>query len=402
MDLFWEKDGWELEDKHLRKLAAMPFERSFPFIPEKHGMYIVRGPRQIGKSSWLKTVLSHYTQKKTSCFYLSCERVADYQELAEILKSVRNRHVVLLDEVNFVPHWDRAVKYEMDLGRIPILMLTGSHAYDLKLGADRMPGRFEAGGEFLLLPMGFEEFYAMRKVAGWAKADRLAELRDYFRIGGVPAAVAEVGAAAVDGLSTAPQSKSTYYKWLVGDIVKFGKNEDYLKEVLIQLAVCTQSPVSYQTLAKKTQIASHETVHEYLSILEACFAVKTLYAVDMDTGAYRFRKDKKFYFTDPMLYWLGIELSGQSSPENAEDRLAEMVAHEALSRKFPRFGYLSSPSGEVDFILPKKWAIELKWAPAVSNLSKSYRDLRISEKFVWTQNNYLQEWPHLNAPGITK
>jgi predicted AAA+ superfamily ATPase len=56
MDIFWEKEGWEEEDPHLKKMKSMPFHRPFPFIPEKPGLYIIRGPRQIGKSSWLKTV----------------------------------------------------------------------------------------------------------------------------------------------------------------------------------------------------------------------------------------------------------------------------------------------------------------------------------------------------------
>ncbi len=54
MQFFWEKPNWELEDPHLRKMAAMPFQRSFPFIPEAPGLYILRGPRQIGKTAGSK------------------------------------------------------------------------------------------------------------------------------------------------------------------------------------------------------------------------------------------------------------------------------------------------------------------------------------------------------------
>ena len=63
MQNFWENSGWEKHDPHLKRIAEMPFQRDFPFIPAKKGLYILRGLRQIGKSSWLKKILSHYCSK---------------------------------------------------------------------------------------------------------------------------------------------------------------------------------------------------------------------------------------------------------------------------------------------------------------------------------------------------
>lgn len=388
MEKFWENKNWELKDKHLSKLTVMPFKRSFPFIPEKNGLYIVRGPRQIGKSSWLKTVLSYYS-KKEFCFYLSCENITDYKELAEILKSLRSTKVILLDEINFVKDWSRAIKHEIDIRNDCIIMLTGSHSYDLKLGVDRMPGRFEGGGEFFLLPMSFEEFLFCRAQANWKKQNILEELGLFFKVGGFPSAVFEAGH---DGKR--PQNTlKVFYSWLVGDIVKLGKNETYFKELLISLAVSMQNPISLQTLAKKTSIGSHNTVKEYIDILEACFAVKTLYAIDKDTGAYKFRRDKKFYFTDPLIYQLAYELSGLKIPSNYEEQMAEMMAHEELSRRYKKFGYYKAKRGEIDFLAPKNWALEVKWSDIPKNLSEEYKNINIANKIVWTKNNYFKEYP---------
>ncbi|MGK5084814.1 ATP-binding protein [Bdellovibrionota bacterium FG-1] len=366
----------------------MPFQRPIPWIPEKAGLYIIRGPRQIGKSSWLKAVLSHYANQE-KCFYLSCENVASYKELAEILKSVRDRRIVLLDEVNFVEEWDRAVKHEVDSGHTHILMVTGSHAEDLRRGADRMPGRFDGGGESHLLPMDFEEFEQARRQAGWLSENRLEELRAYFRVGGFPSAVAEAGPQG----HKPSQAMDTYLRWLVGDMVKLGKQESYLKELLAQLALCLQTPLSFQTLAKKTRIGSHNTVQEYIAVLESCFAVRQLHALDLDTGAFRFRKDRKFYFTDPLLYRISLELAGKKQEENHDAAMAELVAHEALARRYSRLGYWSGKAGEVDFVLAQQWAIEVKWSSAAVNLSKAYLNLVVPEKTVWTQQNFLKEWP---------
>ena len=388
MDIFWEKKGWEKEDRHLTKMHSMPFQRIFPFLPEANGLYIIRGPRQIGKTSWLKSILSHHAKTKR-CFYLSCEEVDDYKALGEILKSVRGYDIILLDEVSFVAGWARAVKHAVDSGYTKILVVTGSHAHDLKQGADRMPGRFDAGGEFFLLPMDFDEFCNARQTAGWFSGNRLDELRAYFRVGGFPSAVAEGG----PGGLTSKQSIDTYWRWLVGDITKLGKSEQHLTELMIQLAATIQNPVSFNTLAKKTGIGSHNTVNEYISILESCFALRTLHSVDIDTGAYRTRKDRKFYFSDPLLYWLAVRLSGGRAPENAEDRIAELVSNEHLARRFKRFGFHGNANGEVDFVQPHQWAIEVKWSPVATNLSKTYFQLQVPDKIIWTHGNFLNEWP---------
>ena len=102
MDIFWEKEGWEGTDKQLLQLEAAPFRRRFPFIPELPGLYIIRGPRQVGKSSWLKSILSHHTKLKNHCFYLSCEEVGSFKELGEILSLNGLRKIILLDEVSFI------------------------------------------------------------------------------------------------------------------------------------------------------------------------------------------------------------------------------------------------------------------------------------------------------------
>lgn len=392
MDIFWENEGWEESDRHLKKVREMPFQRPIPFIPTAAGLYVVRGPRQIGKSSWLKEVLSHYSRLKESCFYLSCEEITDYRELIILLDSLSNRKVVLLDEISFVPNWDRAVKHAIDSGKTNILMVTGSHAYDIKSGADRLPGRFDGGGEFALLPMEFQEFWDVRKSIGWAKPDRLSELKAFFRVGGFPTAVAEGGPEA----KKPKKAIETYWRWLAGDMVKLGKQEIYLTELLTQIASILQTPTSLQNLAAKASIGSHTTVQEYIAALEACFAVRTLFAIDIDTGAFRFKKNRKLYFSDPLLYWMTAEKGGLKEEVNIENKLAEQVAHESLARKYQRFGYFSNKSGEIDFILPKQWAIEVKWSPVATNISMSYTSLVVPWKTVWTQETLLTTYPLKN------
>ena len=369
----------------------MPFRRIFPFIPEKKGLYIIRGPRQIGKSSWLKSILSYHAQRDPkSCFYLSCENIRTHMELAQTLNLIRGKSVVLLDEISFVEDWSRAIKHELDRGEFKILVITGSNSMDLRKGADRLPGRFAAGGEFMLLPMAFDEFCQMRIDAKWKPLSRDELLSQYFKIGGFPTALAEAGEEG----HTPVQSKETYRRWLVGDFVRCGKQELYLREMMGQLALTITSPISLQKIAAKTQMGSHHTASEYIAALEDCFALRTLYAIDPNSGALRFRKEKKFYFSDPLLYWIALEWCQIPHPIDSEAKLAELVAHETLYRRYPRIGYYHSQKGEIDFYVKDEWALEVKWAADLRNLSKAYREIALPQKMVWVKSNFLQEFPN--------
>jgi uncharacterized protein len=392
MDKFWEKEGWQADDRHLLGLRQAPFQRHFDIQALGPGLWIMRGPRQVGKSSWMKTLLAQ--APPTQSFYLSCEGLDDHKELQALLDAITpTRSLILLDEVTFVTDWARAIKHTMDSGYRGTLVVTGSHSVDLRRGGDQMPGRFFGGGELQLLPMSFAEYQQARVMAQWPIIDRVEELRRYFRCGGFPAAVIEAGPHGGD----TPIAMDTYRRWLAGDATKLGKGEAYLRDALGQLAVTMTSTMSLQGLAKRTQFGSHHTALEYVDLLEDCFALRTLYAVDIHSHAYLMKRQKKFYFTDPLLYWLALEWSGFKAHVEPESVLAEMVANEALMRacsaRKQRLGYFSSAQGEVDFVSGAGFAIEVKWSPMETNLSRAYKKLLVPDKRVWTQLNLLADMP---------
>ena len=83
MDLFWEKEDWEQDDPLLSSLQLLPFQRKFPALKLEKGLYFIRGPRQVGKTSWMKTLLCELSKKGSKeCFYYSCENLRDYLDLA--------------------------------------------------------------------------------------------------------------------------------------------------------------------------------------------------------------------------------------------------------------------------------------------------------------------------------
>lgn len=388
MQNFWENRNWQNEDRHLLSVAKAPFQRQLPEVKITNGLFVIRGPRQVGKSFWLKKLLA--TLPPDKCYYQSCENLRDHLDLAELFKSQKSRQFVLLDEISFVSQWWRAVKNEIDSQSKKTIILTGSHSADLKQGADTMPGRFAPNGDIELLPMTFEEFLQCRKKAGWKISKNHEEnILGYLKVGGFPTAVIEGG----QNFKHPQQAIEIYKRWLLGDLVKLGKQEIYLAEMMSQLALTQTSTLSLQTLAQKTQMGSHMTAQSYVELLEACFAVKTLYSLDPEKNRFHFKKEKKFYFRDPLIYYVALDWAGLEIPKNHFEVLAELVAHEQLHRKTKRMGYFSNKSGEVDFISAKKWAIEVKWSSENPNLSKAYKNLHIPEKIVWSKNNLLQEWP---------
>ncbi len=391
MQLFWENQNWENEDKHFLGLKSMPFERSFPAIDLRAGLYSIRGPRQIGKSSWLKKLLKQacIASSPFDCFFLSCEHLIDFKDLAQTLNLFKTRRFIFLDEITFVKDWPRAIKHLIDSGYSGTIVVTGSNTYDLRKGVDRMPGREGFGEDLYLLPMNFQEYLKARKDAKWKSLTKTEALEKYFRIGGFPLAIAEAG----ENSTKTTKTEKLIEKWILGDIAKIGKNESYTKDIISQIVQTMTSTMSAHKLAQRTQVGSHHTIADYLQVLEDMFVVKTLNSINPDTGAFRFKKEKKFYLTDPIYTKLGLRWLGLEATDIESSLLAEQVAHEYLSRKFDRIGFLtSSKNGEIDFYAYKKWAIEVKWTDIPSNISSFYKNIILPQKMIWNKTNFLNDF----------
>ena len=67
------------------------------------------------------------------------------------------------------------------------------------------------------------------------------------------------------------------------------------------------------------------------------------------------------------------------------------MAHEQLMRTEEDFGYINNSNGEIDFVKPKEWAIEVKWSSIVHNLSKTYTHYIVPHKKIWYKGNFLEK-----------
>ena len=235
--------GWEAEDPDLRAARRLPLHYEPEPLADIHppGLYVLRGPRRVGKSLELKRavarLLASGVDPKT-IFYCSCDGLSkqDLRRLVaqghSVTRTLPGPRHWLLDEVTAVPGWSQTIKELRDQEttfREACVVLTGSSARDLEQArkdlADRRGGI--ADSDRLLLPMGFRAFCralggsdelppevirpkdlltagaerAISALEPWS--DTLADMWELFLdVGGFPRAVGEhVGAGAVsDGV----------------------------------------------------------------------------------------------------------------------------------------------------------------------------------------------------------
>ncbi len=168
------RSGWAADDPDLRAAARLPLH----YEPEPlgdiraPGLYVLRGPRRVGKSLELKRAIAQLLAQgidPKTIFYCSCDGLSK-QDLRRLIAQGHNvtrtlpgaRHW-LLDEVTAVVGWSQTIKELRDQDatfREACVVLTGSSARDLEQArkdlADRRGGIPDS--DRLLLPMGFRAF----------------------------------------------------------------------------------------------------------------------------------------------------------------------------------------------------------------------------------------------------
>lgn len=206
----WWKDGSLINnDMKIREYCNSPV----PWLPQlisdfnlvDDRIYVLRGPRQVGKSTLMKLMIRQLLGMKTiekdgtkiidydedghnadvdleiplavispqNILYLTCDILIGHKELVEIVESFleysrrfksSERKYLFIDEISQVKSWEKGVKFLADAGILEntTLILTGSHTLDLKYSTERLPGRRGEGGGNLLnkimTPLKFSEY----------------------------------------------------------------------------------------------------------------------------------------------------------------------------------------------------------------------------------------------------
>ncbi len=390
-------------DPHLRRLQNQPLVYRFPLtdrLPHNQpGIYTVGGGRQIGKTTLLKQWMAELLFAGTApnrIRFLTGELIDDHHTLVRLISTLHQEmppngiRYILLDEVTYISDWDKGIKYLADAGLLEdiVLIVTGSDMVVIQEARMRFPGRRGQATtvDFHLRPLSFSESLNLKRGLGNDALEKLAyadlseqndvehmlhhEFVAYLSHGGFLTAMNDMALHN----RILPATFATYSDWIRGDMLKRGKQEHYLREVLEALVRCYGAQTTWNALARDLSIDHPTTVSDYVALLvsmDAVFIQKAL-REDKLTGAPK--KARKIAFSDPFIFhavraWLNDiqdPFAEQVSPilEDSErtGQLVEACVAHHYSRHYPT--YYIKGDGEVDIAYIKDdsfWPVEIKW-----------------------------------------
>lgn len=331
------RTGWEADDADIRASLRLPLAYEPDPLADVHapGLYVLRGPRRVGKSLELKRAISRLIRAGAdprTIFYCSCDGVSK-QDLRRLVKQGHNvtrtlsgPRYWLLDEVSAVSGWSAIIKELRDQDtafREACVVLTGSSARDLdearKDLADRRGGI--ADSDRLLLPMGFKDFCAalgdfdqvpnirirprdllsaqgeaaLYELEPWR--DRLADAWELFlHVGGFPRAVGEFVA---DG-AVSEGFHQGLWDVLVGDAIRTTSMSHAEVAALVDRLVQNLcSPINATSVSDDVGMSGHQAVLDRIQDLVGAFLAWRCHR--MRSGRPNTAAQRKLYFVDPLI-----------------------------------------------------------------------------------------------------
>ena len=353
---------------------------------------VVTGVRRCGKSTLLDLFEEHLLQTKTSRksiirvnFELDeFEAIRNHRDLGAYLKSRlpvsksggTAKAVIMLDEVQLIPGWERAVN-SLRAGKKADIYITGSNASMLSSElATLLSGRYV---EIKMLPLSFKEYLAFN---GYKKSEKPEDYFDrYLSYGGFP------------GLHEIQKDENLIRAFLSGiyntilmkDVAARNtlRDMDLLEKVTRFAAGNIGNILSAKKLSdfltsggRKT---SHETIDAYLDSLERAFFLYRAPRYDIK-GKELMKTLGKYYIVDTGLrYWsLGKKSADLGSV------LENIVYLELIRRGYQVFvGKLpkqrnSQEDREVDFIALKDGIT------SYYQVTQSLADRRVCDRELWS------------------
>jgi uncharacterized protein len=397
---WWRDPQWEHGDRDLRALSAttLSYEPSplSDVLPD--GLYVLRGPRRVGKSLEAKRAISRLIQRGVqprSIIHFACDELGrgDLQRLVNAGREVLTRGVEtarywFLDEITSVPAWPEAIKWLRDNTAFgeDCVVLTGSSARDLTEAQKQLAGRLGGRGhsDRLLLPMGFRQFARAMGLDGLPQQDpvrardfmspevdtALMELLPwldtllstwelYLRVGGFPRAVS-------DQLTHGDvQDDFIRALWDVtaGEAIRgAGTTAAQVQAMLGRLTRSLTSPLAIESLRQDIGVDSPHTAKARLQDLVFAYLAWPCHRRDGNTP--KLSAQSKYYFIDPLMARLASLRSQGTIAEADASAVSEQQLGIELLRNVEReqpgayahfsdVMYQKTSGKEVDFCGPR-------------------------------------------------
>ncbi|MFN4145628.1 MAG: ATP-binding protein [Runella sp.] len=352
---------------------------------------VITGMRRVGKTTALRFLLDKIPHQNK--LYLDFEKIENrilfsqnnYQAIEQGLKALGLRFddsmVLALDEIQLVANSPSVIKYLYDTHSIKFI-LTGSSSYYLKNHfTESLAGRKRI---FELFTLGFDEFLLFK---GIERVQLLAFARQPFsegvyhffkhhyesflRFGGFPEVV----------LCETDDDRVAFLKDIINAYIELDikllsdfKLSNDLYRLCQLLAAYTGSRIDVSKLSSISGI-NRNKLNEYLALFEYTYFIHTIPAFTKNKDK-EISSQRKIYLSDTgILQGLAQVSSGQVF----ENAIALQL------RQMGEVSYYQKKTGqEIDFILDKSIAIEVKETPSYPDLKTlKYRSEELSMGNCW-------------------
>lgn len=348
-------------------------DKIWPLIDSAQAI-VVTGMRRCGKTFLLQDIFAK-TESKNKLF-LDLENPLiqhlfeeeNYETIKNSLESqgldFSQKTWIFLDEIQWVENLPSVVKYLSD--HYPVkFILTGSASFYLKnLFSESLSGRKFI---FELFPLSFQEFLRFKNSSlvlpkqasiSLTTAEMFRPLwQEYLEFGGFPAVVLAKNRQEKELLLN--EVFTAYFQKEVKQLADFRK-ADLVRDLILLLAENSGNLVNVERLASELKV-SRLTIEEWLAFLADTYLIALIEPYSK-TLRVALRKAKKVYLID----WGLAHLLGNITPGQ---RLENCVFH--LLRLKGKVSYFRKKSGaEIDFILDKKTAVEVKRTGVANDLNR--------------------------------
>jgi predicted AAA+ superfamily ATPase len=231
----------------------------------KGRMISVLGPRQSGKTTLSKKIISNYGEAGA---YYDCQLAEVRQhfvvgEPKQLLDLVKGKKIVVFDEAQTIQDIGSILKVFHDTYPKTQIIATGSSSFDLSNKINEpMTGRIF---EFTLLPLSLDEIKATKKIT-------LQDLYSFMLYGTYPAVVAE---KSTELKKTILKNIATQYLYKDVFVFEAIRNPQVFENLVKLLALQIGSLVSVNELSGHLGI-SRSVVQRYLRLLEQSFIIKVI------------------------------------------------------------------------------------------------------------------------------
>ena len=326
---WWKKGNWENEDYDFKKIEYVLNRKKTEIT--KGEIYLIRGIRRSGKTVYTKLIIEDLIKEidGKKIIYISCDRhsLGEIKNIVDEFVKRLSGEVVIFDEITYHINWNILLKELAETSELTIIA-TGSNPVKLGGKKERLPGRKIEGNEYFLNPLSFREYvnnivdlknkiqnsdvkkYAnkIKKFENFSSFDpNIQEMIPYFDdlepifysyliSGGFPDAVLEY-------LKNGRINERTYemiIRMFLGILSKESKSEEIGRQIMEKILVSMGSRLDFITIASDLGI-HHNTVREYIELLENSRIIYLLPAWDINNKRYTLRKQKKIIFQNSLI-----------------------------------------------------------------------------------------------------